>query len=254
MLRNLCYWPPRQRRQVKGSVAFNAEDGVRQCESILGIDYFRRVNKRRVLDVGCGAGAAILTLASSAKFAVGVDPATTIESGQTAKLEGSVEAVSFVRGSAASLSDNCFDLAISHDAFEHLDDPSEVLEEMVRVVRYGGEIVVKFGPTWRGPWGRHMSGTYRKDRPWIHLLFPEKSVMRAWSTYNNWPTGIERYADLPGGMNKMTVRRCLAIFESTPGLKVDQVILRTVRNLPVRRIPILKELLSTEMTIQARCI
>lgn len=251
MIRRLCYWPPRPRRPVIETEQPRDEDGEHQCVMVLGSDFAAQVRGKRVLDVGCGVGAAALTLGGHAELAVGVDPAPRVALAGAAARDRSVPNVSFVRGSAAAFPDGCFDLVISHDAFEHLDDPAGVLREMVRVTKAGGSVVVKFGPTWRGPWGRHMSGTYRKDRPWLHLMFPERSVMRVWSVYNDWPETLEHYAELPGGMNKMTVKRCQEIFSSTADLEIRDVSVGMFRALPVGRIPILKELLSVEMGIRA---
>ena len=55
--------------------------------------------------------------------------------------------------------------------------------------------------------GRHLSGTIRKDRPWVHLLFPEKTIMPCYSVYHGEETLKERFEEIPGGMNKMTIAR-----------------------------------------------
>lgn len=82
---------------------------------------------------------------------------------QKAQAEG-LDNVAFLQGELAALSDNSFDIIILHDSFEHFHDAQAILEQMTRVVRPGGILLIKFGPPWKNPWGRHMSGTIRKDR------------------------------------------------------------------------------------------
>jgi SAM-dependent methyltransferase len=227
---------------------------MRQCQSVLGDTFEEQLRGKLVLDVGCGGGAAVLAYAQFARMSVGVDPASSIAAGVAPVMASLSGRAAFVRGIVGLFPEASFDLVVSHDAFEHLGDPGRELREMVRVTRPGGRVVVKFGPTWSGPHGRHMSGTYRKDRPWLHLMLPERSVMRVWSVYNDWPETLERYQDLPGGMNKMTVKRCETTFAVTEGIRVDETEISTFHNLPFRRIPILRELFSTAVTVRAvRC-
>ena len=83
---------------------------------------------------------------------------------------------------------------ISHDSFEHFDEPEKELEEIIRVTKIGGHILIKFGHSWGSPWGRHMSGTIRRDRPWVHLIIPERTIMRCYSVYHNDSEIKTRYA------------------------------------------------------------
>ena len=106
----------------------------------------------------------------------------------------------FIQGSTFSLKDNGFDVVISHNSFEHFELPEKILAEMVRITKPGGHILIKFGPPWMNPWGRHMSGTIRRDLPWIHLIVPEKVIMHCYSVYHDLPRLLEKYNELPGGL------------------------------------------------------
>ncbi|MEW5804247.1 MAG: class I SAM-dependent methyltransferase [bacterium] len=63
------------------------------------------------------------------------------------------------------LDSNSFDLIYSYNAFEHLDDPSVALRELVRVCKKGGYIYIEFGPIYSSPWGLHSYRTIRMPYP-----------------------------------------------------------------------------------------
>lgn len=103
----------------------------------------------RVLDVGCGSGAATRTLAKKVApngRVTGVDPSgallkITRELADQAGLgslielkEGDCRALPFV--------DGLFDAAVAATALSHIPDPDRALAEMVRVTRPGGRIGV----------------------------------------------------------------------------------------------------------------
>ena len=66
------------------------------------------------------------------------------------------------RRRAASLIDCMFtthtdekaDVILSLDAFEHFDDPAEILRIMRRLLKDDGCMIAAFGPTWYHPLGR----------------------------------------------------------------------------------------------------
>jgi ubiquinone/menaquinone biosynthesis C-methylase UbiE len=63
--------------------------------------------------------------------------------------------------------DKSFDLIVSYNAFEHVTDPSRVLEEMTRVCKTSGHIVLDFGPLYASPFGLHAWGL---EIPWPQYL------------------------------------------------------------------------------------
>lgn len=99
----------------------------------------------RVLEVGCGNGAAtklLMTHLDPAEL-VGVDPAEgLIEMAHGAFLDE--PRTSFHVGDAVETgeSDSSFDLVVAHTVFSHLPDPTGALAEAHRVLKPGGQLVV----------------------------------------------------------------------------------------------------------------
>lgn len=93
---------------------------------------------------------------------------------------------------------------------------------MIRLVKPGGLVLVRLGPTWLSPWGKHVFGTFRKDRPWIHVFISEKVIMRFHSVYHNESEILEHYAKRPGDLNQMTVKRAKKIASKAKGCDLDK--------------------------------
>jgi SAM-dependent methyltransferase len=70
--------------------------------------------------------------------------------------------------------DGSIDVVFTFNAFEHFDDPPQVLKEALRVCKTGGIVFASFGPLYYSPYGLH---AYREvPVPYCHLLFPESSL------------------------------------------------------------------------------
>lgn len=191
-------------------------------QKAFGKEIFTNFNDKSILDFGCGEGQFTLAISREVPSArvVGLDIqnrfAKAIEEGKKRKITN----FNFILGNSKSLKDESFDYVFSHDSFEHFEDPKEVLNEMIRVLKPGGYLLIKFGPTWMGPFGRHMFNVFRKDRPWMHLIIPEKSVMRIYSVIKRKSILSESYADYPDGLNKMTLKKVKALLKSNKGANV----------------------------------
>jgi ubiquinone/menaquinone biosynthesis C-methylase UbiE len=99
-----------------------------------------------VLDVGCGTGADVRTLASlvSGVSVIGLDANDRrIAEAQAAAL-GLARPIEFRAGDAHHLpfEDDRFDACRADKVLHHVADPARVLAEMTRVVRPGGRVVV----------------------------------------------------------------------------------------------------------------
>src|SRR5258708_39427901 len=99
----------------------------------------------RVLEVGCGNGAAtklIMQHVSPAQL-VGIDPSSAFidMAGETFAGE---PRVSFAIGDATATGHvgACFDLVIAHTGYSHLVDPEEALTEAPPGLRPGGQPVI----------------------------------------------------------------------------------------------------------------
>ncbi|HVM56626.1 MAG TPA: class I SAM-dependent methyltransferase [Gaiellaceae bacterium] len=96
----------------------------------------------RLLDVGCGTGAATLRLADSFGLdvvGVDVDP-EQIEAARAAAR--GLPSARFIEGDAARLpfADGEFDLVFSSKTTHHVHDWQRALEEMIRVLKPGGRL------------------------------------------------------------------------------------------------------------------
>jgi SAM-dependent methyltransferase len=97
----------------------------------------------RLLDVGCGTGTLAERLGACGYDVTGLDPSA----GMLERLQTRAPRISAVQGSATRMpfGDDEFDLSISVATMHHLGDAAAVgraLEEMVRVVRPGGRVIV----------------------------------------------------------------------------------------------------------------
>lgn len=251
-LRSCCYFPPRPPRVRTLEDVSRTAHYAAVYERAFGPDLWSRIAGQKVLDLGCGEGSHVLALAAGgAAHVTGVDTLPTFQHAEQEAIARGYP-VTFIGANSESLPDAAFDVVFSHDSFEHFDDPGYILAEMVRLTRPGGRLMIKFGPPWRNPWGRHMSGTIRRDRPWIHLVVPERTVMRAHSVYHNQPFR-ERYADLPGGLNKMTVGRFEQLLKRQAGLRVEEFHVFPLYGLrPLTALPVVREFFASG--VRAVCV
>ena len=102
-----------------------------------------------VLDVGCGLGTdTIVTaqLVGRQGFVVGIDYDQTMvdQANKRARMAGVADWTVHIAANAAALpfKANAFDICHSERLFQHVDNGSHVLAEMVRVTRVGGKLAV----------------------------------------------------------------------------------------------------------------
>ncbi len=131
---------------------------VRQMDWMRGFDTvqqqkqltFALMNVRgghSVLDVGCGTGDDVLALAKlvgERGKAAGIDNSDTMIAEAVKRAASAGLDVEFRRGDAYSLPfvDETFDSTRSERLFEHLEEPRLALQEMIRVTKHGGWVVV----------------------------------------------------------------------------------------------------------------
>lgn len=103
----------------------------------------------RVLEVGCGTGVNMRALARRGEFpgkAFGVDHCDPFiaAANKFAQQENVSDRVEFRVGDAHNLDfpASTFDVVIAHTLISHVSEPVKVLQEMARVVRPGGTVVV----------------------------------------------------------------------------------------------------------------
>jgi ubiquinone/menaquinone biosynthesis C-methylase UbiE len=101
----------------------------------------------RVLEVGCGTATSLIPLASvigSTGRVVGVDRSKAMIAEARKQLADTSLPIECLVADVYKLGfeSNSFDRSFSNAVFQHLDDPKKALEELKRVTRMGGRIVV----------------------------------------------------------------------------------------------------------------
>ncbi len=137
----------------------------------------------RILEDGCGVGAYLTRLAEDAAQVIGLE--IEWERGRQA-LQPGVGVVCGV-GESLPFPDDRFDLIISHEVLEHVQDDRQCVCEMVRTLRPGGRLVLfvpnrgypfeTHGIYWRGHYhfGNKPLVNYL-PRPWRDRLAPHVNV------------------------------------------------------------------------------
>lgn len=190
-----------------------------KLERLLGNDVWRHIEGRRVLDFGCGHGAeAIAAAQHGAEFVWGIDiQEHRLEAARSRAREAGVQDRCVFLNAATDAAEiaslqGTIDCAYSIDAFEHYARPDEILQQIYQLLAPGGELLISFGPPWKNPYGCHMR--YFCRWPWIHLLFDEPTILRVRARYRN--DGAQRFEDVEGGLNRMTLSRFLKLVEASP--------------------------------------
>ncbi len=111
----------------------------------------------RVLVDGCGLGAYLSRLDADAAQAVGLD----IEHERACEAHAKTARVVCAAGERLPFPANYFDLVLSHEVLEHVQDDRETVGEIVRALRPGGRLVL-FCPNRGYPFETH--GAYWRGK------------------------------------------------------------------------------------------
>lgn len=137
------------------------------ADSAAHVESFGSLAGARLLDVGGGPGFFADAFASRGATYVAVDA----DAGEM-RLHGRAPGPRTVlaSGTALPFADGAFDVAYSSNVLEHVPEPWAMADEMVRVTRPGGLVVISY-TLWFGPWGGH------ETAPW-HLLGGHRAARR----------------------------------------------------------------------------
>lgn len=210
-------WPNGPRTDpLKGS------SGHDKLLRLFGLDVYRQIVGKVVLDFGCGEGAEAIEVAKhGAKQVIGLDTwkERLLAATEHAKAAGAEERCLFV-----PQWDDPVDVILSMDGFEHFADPAGVLRTMHSLLKPSGRVLACFGPTWYHPLGGHLFSIF----PWAHLLFSEE-VLCQWRR-NFKSDGATRFCEVAGGLNQMTIGRFVRLVKQSP-LQFESFEARPIRKL-----------------------
>jgi SAM-dependent methyltransferase len=163
---------------------------------------------RRMLEIGCGHGALSIDAANRGATVLGLDiDADRIEFAERQQLEpGATGTVEFRCADLADVApQDEFDIAVSKDTFEHVDDVAGMAAAIYAGLKSGGELWAGFSPLYYSPFGDHE----RTGLPtWMHAFLPESMVLRAASKHNG--RSVRRLYDI--GLNGLTAPEFLEAF------------------------------------------
>ena len=121
------------------------------------LDYAGGCLPGRVLVDGCGIGMYLEHLAPYASSMVGLD----IEHERAVQAHAHTLQVLCAAGESLPFPSTTFDLVLSHEVLEHVQDDRQVIQEIIRVLRPGGRLVL-FCPNRGYPFETH--GIYWQGR------------------------------------------------------------------------------------------
>lgn len=161
----------------------------------------------RYLDMGCGTGELTIAFARlGVRSITGVDfLSRRIERARaSAALLGAPPGVRFVCHDLHEwVPEEKFDVLLSFDAFQHIDQPKLFLRKMANFLEPGGIAVLAFGPLFHSPFGDHMREFFTVQIPWRGVLFSEAAILRLRREAYR-PTDRGRcYREIAGGLNQM---------------------------------------------------
>ncbi len=221
---------------------------------------------RHVLDLGTGLGGKLAyyqELGPASITTVDIRPDFSAAARAFVTARGVAAGARFVVADAARLpfDDEVFDVVISNETFEHIQQPLPALQEVARVTRSGGWVFISF-PPYYAPWGAHLNNWIAL--PWVQVFFSERTLINAVVSLEeqlqvNRRLMPEARLDLRGcetlpHINKMTLSRFEALLSRTPLQLVRRTFFgpewrwqpwycRLVQ--PLTRVPVLREMFTS---------
>jgi SAM-dependent methyltransferase len=173
--------------------------GRSKIEVLFGPGIWDEIAGRVVIDFGCGWGEEAVDIARhGAKKVIGLDLRERLlkSAREVAASTGVSDICTFT-----TKTEEKADVIMSLDAFEHFDDPAEILKIMRGLLKADGRVIAMFGPTWYHPLGGHQFSVF----PWSHLLFTERALIRWRSDFKR--DNATRFNEVEGGLNQMSISR-----------------------------------------------
>lgn len=190
----------------------SAYNNKSKLSTLLGESIWDETRDKVVIDFGCGTGSETIELVEhGSRKVIGLEILENRlqEARDRADKHGVSDRCIF-SDNADALADTKADVILSLDAFEHYDNPAEILQLMHSLISPNGSIIAAFGPTWYHPLGGHLFSVF----PWAHLIFTERALIRWRSTVRS--DGATTFGEVEGGLNQMTIKRFEKIVAQSP--------------------------------------
>lgn len=167
----------RAKLSVEAYQNWEYEEAHRLCPEF---GHYWDIRNKNLLDIGSGLGGKLkyyAELGANSITAIDLRSSSTKAAHKHAK-DGVKEQTKLVTGDAALMPfySNCFDVIVSINVFEHVDDLESTLTESKRVLCPGGLIFLHFPPFY-SPWGAHLEGWI--NFPWPHVFFSDEILLEA---------------------------------------------------------------------------
>jgi len=177
------------------------------------------VADRRVLEIGCGHGALCVDMARCGATVVGVDlNMWRVDFANQLVQERYPELAARLHFTATAAEDRPkdeqFDVIVSKDTFEHVDDLDGLLESLYELLKPGGLLIAGSTPLYWSPKGDH--GRTGLRVPGLHSVLPQRVVFAAASRHQGYP--VRSVSDI--GMNGFTPEQYRRFFDRS---KFEQV-------------------------------
>ncbi|MEO7980946.1 MAG: class I SAM-dependent methyltransferase [Sporichthyaceae bacterium] len=149
--------------------------GLLARDSVRMVEDFTSLAGRRVLDVGAGPEEFAAAFADRGAYYVGLDADPTEVHPTTVPRTAAVVA----DGRRLPVATASVDVTFSSNVLEHVADPAAFGDELVRVTRPGGVVVLSY-TNWLSPWGGHETSPY-------HYLGGRRAIERYTRRYGRPP-------------------------------------------------------------------
>ena len=228
-------------RRATGVSAASFEQETAKLRKILGRfeGRFPLDPQLSYLDMGCGSGGLTLSLAKlGVNRITGVDfmPRHIERARAYASLLGMGERVQFLcRDLRTWVPEEKYDVVLSFDAMEHIDDPQASLRRMGELIAPGGVAVLAFGPLFHSPYGDHMWDFFRLQIPWRGVLFSEQALLRVRAECFRPTDTAKSYREIAGGLNLMRYSEFLRYVRQTGWAFAYLAVNTFLRNKPALR-------------------
>ncbi|MFH0775357.1 MAG: class I SAM-dependent methyltransferase [bacterium] len=147
----------------------------------------------KLLEIGCGTGYQFPYLIGKCKEYIGID--ISFSSSKEAKKESSDSLLILTDAKALSLKNNSFDVVFCLEVLEHIVNPETVFQEIRRVLKVGGRVVVST-PNWWSLYGLARK-IIERFVPWQELSSFNPQV-DDWFTPHNLTDLLRKYFKISG--------------------------------------------------------